>query len=214
MLRTASGSAVESPPRVSKGELTRATIVDMALSIAAQEGLEGITIGAIADRLGMSKSGVFSHFGSREDLQIATLREYHRRFEATVFAPALRRERGLPRLEAMIENWIELVRAVEIPNGCIYVSSAVEFDDRPGPVRDALVEMVSVWQRALRRAIAQSIDAGHLRADTDAAQLVYEIYGIMLALHHDARLMRARGVVARARRAFERVIQSQRHVHN
>ncbi|CAN5366190.1 TetR/AcrR family transcriptional regulator [soil metagenome] len=209
MLRSADPRQTD-PPRASKGELTRATIVDTALEIAAQEGLEGLTIGVIADRLGMSKSGVFSHFGAREELQIAALREYHRRFEEAVFKPALAEPRGLPRLQAMIGNWIELVRAVEIPNGCIYVSSAVEFDDRPGPVRDALVEMVSLWQRALRRAIAQAVGEGHLDDDTDAAQLMFEIHGLMLALHHDARLMRARGVVPRARRAFERLIDSSR----
>ncbi|HEU4621443.1 MAG TPA: TetR/AcrR family transcriptional regulator [Burkholderiaceae bacterium] len=193
-----------------KGEQTRTAILDAALALAARDGLEGLTIGLIAERTGMSKSGVFAHFGSREDLQIATLRAYHERFEATVFAPALRKARGLPRLEAMFANWVEHVRSVEIPQGCIYVSGAVEFDDRPGPVRDALVEMVGAWQRALERAIEMAVQERHLRADTDAHQLIYEIYGIMLALHHEARLMRAKGSVTRAKTAFARLLDAYR----
>ncbi len=196
--------------RLTKGEQTRAAILDTALDLAARDGLEGLTIGLIAERMQMSKSGVFAHFGSREDLQIATLREYHRRFDAEVFTPALRKSRGLPRLEAMFANWVEHVRSVEIPHGCIYVSGAVEFDDRPGPVRDTLVDMVHAWQNALKRAIAIAVEEGHLRTDTDAAQLVFEIYAIMLGLHHEARLMRARGSVARARTAFARLIDAYR----
>lgn len=194
----------------SKGEQTRAAILEAALSLAARDGLEGLTIGLIAERMNMSKSGVFAHFGSREELQIATLRAYHDRFEQVVFHPALQRARGLPRLEAMFANWVELVRAVEIPNGCIYVSGAVEFDDRPGPVRNALVEIVSTWQGALERATALALEAGHLRAGTDPQQLVFEIYGIMLALHHEARLMRAEGSVTRAKAAFARLIDAHR----
>lgn len=196
--------------RLTKGEQTRAAILEAALDLAARDGLEGLTIGLIAERMEMSKSGVFAHFGSREELQIATLKEYHRRFEEEVFLPALRRPRGLPRVEAMIAHWIDHVRSVEIPHGCIYVSGAVEFDDRPGPVRDALVAMVTDWQRALKHAIALAVEAGHLVPETDSAQMVFEIYAIMLGLHHEARLMRARGSVARARNAFSRLINTYR----
>lgn len=194
----------------SKGEQTHSAILDAALALAAREGLEGLTIGLIAERMQMSKSGVFAHFGSREELQIATLKAYHDMFERVVFQPALRKPRGLPRLEAMFANWVEHVRSVEIPHGCIYVSSAVEFDDRPGPVRDALVEMVEVWQNVLKRATTMAVAEGHLIEDTDAQQLVFEIYGIMLALHHEARLMHAKGSVARAKTAFARLIDAHR----
>lgn len=210
MTVAASLSAAPRTTRPTKGEQTRAAILAAALDLAARDGLEGLTIGLIAERMQMSKSGVFAHFGSREELQIATLSEYHRRFEDEVFAPALRRPRGLPRLEAMFAHWIEHVRAVDIPHGCIYVSGAVEFDDKPGPVRDALVGMVTAWQRALERAIALAIEEGHLRADTDARQLVFEIYAIMLGLHHEARLMRTRNSVTRARQAFARLIDAHR----
>ncbi len=188
-----------------KGQQTRAAILDAALSLAARKGLEGLSIGAIADTMGMSKSGVFSHFGSREDLQIAVLREYHARFEDEVFTPALAVARGVPRLRALIDRWLRRV-SVEIDSGCIYISGAVEFDDRPGPVRDALVAMVQTWQRALERAIRLGVRAGHLRADTDPAQVLFDIHGLILALHHDARFLRSPDAVQRARAAFERVL--------
>ncbi len=124
-----------------KGQQTRAAILDAALSLAAQMGIEGLSIGALAEVTGMSKSGVFAHFGSREELQISVIREYHERFEEEVFRPAMRQPRGLPRLRALIKNWVSKV-ATEIDSGCIYISGAVEFDDRPGPVRDALASMV------------------------------------------------------------------------
>ena len=126
-----------------KGQQTRAAILDAALSLAAQMGIEGLSIGALAEVTGMSKSGVFAHFGSREELQISVIREYHERFEEEVFRPAMRQPRGLPRLRALIKNWVSKV-ATEIDSGCIYISGAVEFDDRPGPVRDALATAWSV----------------------------------------------------------------------
>ena len=188
-----------------KGQQTRAAILDSALNLAAQMGLEGLSIGALAEVAQMSKSGVFAHFGSREELQIAVIREYHRRFEEEVFVPAMREPRGAPRLRAMFERWLRRV-AIEMDSGCIYISGAVEFDDRPGPVRDALVSMVRAWHGAMERAIRIAVDEGHLKPGTDAAQLLFEIHGLILALHHDARLMRTPDAPQRARVAFERVL--------
>jgi AcrR family transcriptional regulator len=188
-----------------KGQQTRAAILDSALSLASQMGLEGLSIGALAEVAQMSKSGVFAHFGSREELQIAVIREYHHRFEDEVFFPAMREPRGVPRLSALFERWIRRV-SVEVDSGCIYISGAVEFDDRPGPVRDALVSMVRAWQDALERAIRIAIDDGQLKPDTDAQQMLFEMHGLILALHHDARLMRTPGAPERARLAFERVV--------
>jgi len=190
---------------VQKGQQTRAAILDAALSLASQMGLEGLSIGALAEVMQMSKSGVFAHFGSREELQISVIREYHARFEEEVFFPAIREPRGLPRLAALFERWIRRV-SVELDSGCIYISGAVEFDDRPGPVRDALVDMVRTWHTALERAIRTSIEVGHLRADADAAQMLFEVHGLILALHHDWRFLRNDGVLDRARAGFERVI--------
>jgi AcrR family transcriptional regulator len=188
-----------------KGQQTRAAILDSALRLASQMGLEGLSIGALAEVTHMSKSGVFAHFGSREELQIAVIREYHRRFEEEVFFPAMREARGVPRLRALFEHWLRRV-SVEVDSGCIYISGAVEFDDRPGPVRDALVSMVRAWQDALARAIRIAIDDGHLKDSTDPQQMLFEMHGLILALHHDARLMRTPGAPQRARLAFDRLV--------
>ena len=190
-----------------KGQQTRATILDAALTLASHMGLEGLSIGALAEVTGMSKSGVFAHFGSRDELQIAVVREYHHKFEEEVFYPALREPRGLPRLRALFDNWVRRV-AVEIDSGCIYISGAVEFDDRPGPVRDALVDMVQTWQDALERAIRIGVEEGHLKPDTDPAQMLFEVHGLILALHHDARFLRHPGAVDRAKVAFRRVLEN------
>lgn len=194
-----------------KGELTRAAILDVALALASRQGLEGLTIGLLADQMKMSKSGVFAHFGSREDLQIEVVKLYHQRFEQEVFLPSMQDPRGLPRLQAMFARWIKRV-TVEIDSGCIYISGAVEYDDRPGSIRDQLVDMVRTWQNALHRAVRQSIEAGQLRADVDAWQMVYEMYGLILALHHDARFLKIEGSVQRAEAGFERLIAGARNI--
>lgn len=188
-----------------KGQQTRAAILEAALSLASQMGIEGLSIGALAEVTGMSKSGVFAHFGSREELQISVIREYHAKFEEEVFRPAIRAPRGLPRLRALFEGWVRRV-AAEIDSGCIYISGAVEFDDRPGPVRDALAGMVLTWHGALSRAISISVESGHLLPNTDPMQVLFEIHGLILSLHHDARFLRSPGSVERARTAFERVV--------
>ena len=189
-----------------KGQQTKAVIVDAALALAAQIGLEGLSIGAVAELTKMSKSGVFAHFGSREELQISVVREYHARFEQEVFFPALEAPRGLPRLRAMFANWMKRTSA-EIDSGCIYISGASEFDDRPGPVRDALVESVSIWQAAVLRAIVQAKSEGHLRADADERQLAFEIHGLILALHYEARFLKNPDSITRANAGFENILQ-------
>jgi len=179
--------------------------VDAALALAAQVGLEGLSIGAIAEVMQMSKSGVFAHFGSREELQISVVREYHERFEHEVFFPALQAPRGLPRLRTLFDNWMRQTSA-EIDSGCIYISGAVEFDDRPGPVRDALVETVNTWQSAIQRAVELAITEGHLKADTDATQVAFEIHGLILALHYEARFLRSPNGLQRARQGFDNIL--------
>jgi AcrR family transcriptional regulator len=194
------------PPRaLHKGQQTRAAILDAALSLASHMGLEGLSIGALAEVTQMSKSGVFAHFGSREELQMSVIREYHTRFEEEVFFPAMTEARGLPRLRALFERWIRRV-SVELDSGCIYISGAVEFDDRPGPVRDALASMVRAWQLALERAIQIAVEEGHLREATDPTQMLFEVHGLILALHHDARFLRLPGALDRARTGFDRIL--------
>ena len=193
------------PKALHKGQQTRAAILEAALGLASQMGLEGLSIGALAEVTQMSKSGVFAHFGSREELQISVIREYHARFEDEVFFPAIKEPRGLPRLRALFERWVRRV-SIELDSGCIYISGAVEFDDRPGPVRDALALMVRTWHATLQRAIEMAIEEQHLSADTDPTQMLFELHGLILALHHDARFLRLPGALDRARKGFERAL--------
>lgn len=205
MIPTSARSARDGTRPLPKGQQTRAAILDSALTLASSQGLEGLSIGVLAEQMQMSKSGVFAHFGSREELQMSVIREYHARFEDEVFAPSLREKRGMPRLRMLFERWFQRV-SVEVDLGCIYISGAVEFDDRPGPVRDALVGMVRDWHDAMLRAIRIAVDEKHLRADTDADQMLFEVHGLILALHHDARFMRSPGALERARNSLERIV--------
>src|SRR5438876_7172469 len=189
-----------------KGQQTRAAILDAALGLASSMGLEGLSIGALAEVTQMSKSGVFAHFGSREELQISVIREYHARFEEEVFFPAVREARGLPRLRALYERWIKRV-SVEIDSGCIYISGAVEFDDRPGPVRDALATMVRAWHAALEKAIQGAKLEGHIQTEVDEEQMLFESHGLILALHYEARFLKEAGAIARANRGFENILR-------
>lgn len=191
--------------RPAKGRKTRSAILSAAIDQAAAQGLEGLTIGSLAERTGMSKSGLFAHFGSREELQLAVLAAYEERFAAAVLLPALASQRGLSRLRRIFELWIE--RTVDTSDaGCILMSAASEYDDRPGVLRDALVEMVLRWQEELARAIRQAIETEELAGDLDIAAFIFDLYGIMLALHHDARLLHSENSTARARAAFERLL--------
>ena len=188
-----------------KGQQTKAAIVDAALALAAQVGLEGLSIGALAEVMHMSKSGVFSHFGSREELQISVVHEYYRRFDEEVFRPALAEPRGLPRLRALFGNWMKRV-SLELQSGCMFIRGAVEFDDRPGPVRDALASTVQAWLSALYRAIVLARNEQHLRADADEQQIAFEIHGLILALHYENRFLHNPGSIDRALLAFESIV--------
>jgi AcrR family transcriptional regulator len=198
-------AAVKTARAPHKGRQTKAVIVDAALSLATQVGLEGLSIGALAEVTQMSKSGVFAHFGSREELQISVVREYHARFEHEVFRPALQAPRGLSRLRAMFANWMNRISA-EIDSGCLYIGGAVEFDDRPGPVRDALADSVGAWLAAIRRAVAQAKAEGHLRADADEQQIAFEIHALILALHYEARFLRLPDSLSRANAGFDSIL--------
>jgi AcrR family transcriptional regulator len=193
------------PSGLQKGQQTKAAIVDAALGLATQIGLEGLSIGALAEVMRMSKSGVFAHFGSREELQISVIREYFARFEEEVFYPAMKEPKGLPRVQALFGNWMKRV-AVELQSGCIFISGAVEFDDRPGPVRDALATSVQTWLAAMYRAVVLAKEAGHLRADADERQIAFEIHGLILALHYEARFLKTPGSIERTLQAFQSIL--------
>ena len=188
--------------------LTLSAILDTALQMAAEEGLESLTIGEVAKRLGLSKSGVFSRVGSREALQVAVIEEYDRRFLQDVFVPAMREPRGLPRLNAIVRLWIARARAVDIRQGCIYCAGAFEFDDRDGPLRDKLLEGIQGWRTALKRTVLQAIEAGQLHPGTDPDQLVFEVDGLFVALMRDARFLRDPRAADRAWATYERLIRS------
>lgn len=203
-------AANTAPAPMRKGEMTRVAILDAALELSSRDGLEGLTIGLLAERMQMSKSGVFAHFGSREDLQVEVVREYHRRFEQEVFYPSLKEPRGLPRLWSMVRRWMEK-RIQEVTTGCIYISGAVEYDDRAeSPVRDELVKSVTIWRAALTRAIDQAKEEGHLRADCDPRLMLFEMYSLELGLHHDARFLRLPDSAELAMVALNKLIESYR----
>jgi AcrR family transcriptional regulator len=196
--------------RTQKSELTRAAIVGAALELALTEGVEAITLQAVADRIGLSKSGVFSRVGSREALQKAVIEEFGRRFLADVFVPAMQLPKGLPRLNEIMTRWIARMRDVDARTGCIYCAGAFELDDREGPLRDVLHGEVSRWRAALRRTVLQAVESGHLKPDTEPEQLVAEMYALALGLMHDARFLRDARATERAQASWARLLGSYR----
>lgn len=185
-------------------------IVGAALDLASAQGLEAITLQAVADRVGLSKSGVFSRIGSREALQKAVIDEFGRRFLADVFVPAMQMPKGLPRLNEIVARWIHRTEQVEAHTGCIYTAGAFELDDREGELRELLLQEVIRWRAALRRTILQAVESGHLRADTDSQQLVSEINALIIGMLHDARFLRDPRAADRARTTYARLLETYR----
>jgi AcrR family transcriptional regulator len=196
--------------KTQKSELTRAAIVGAALDLASAQGLESISLQVIADRIGLSKSGVFSRVGSREALQKAVIEEFGRRFLADVFVPAMQKPKGLPRLDEIVQRWIVRMRDVEVHSGCLYTAGAFELDDREGELRDLLHSEVVRWRAALRRTVTQAVEAGHLKPDTDPEQLVSEVSSLAIGLLHDARFLRDPRAAERAMASWQRLLQSYR----
>ena len=193
-----------------KGEQTRALILDHAIAHASEVGLEGLSIGSLAARLQLSKSGLFAHFGSKEDLQLATLRAAQDLYVKQVFKPALAAPRGLPRLRTLFQKWFEWVDASGLPGGCVILAAAAEFDDRPGPIRDALIAGQKELRGAIAKAVRLAIESGELAADTDPWQLAFELFGIVLAAHHDRHLFDDPRASDRGTKAIERLLAAHR----
>jgi AcrR family transcriptional regulator len=189
-----------------KGERTREAILDEALRLVSKSGLDGLTIGTLAEATGLSKSGLFAHFGSREDLLLAVLEHGQQQFTAVVLKPALAKPRGIPRLRAMFTNWLEWTESADLPGGCPMIGGAAEFDDRPGAVRDMLAAGQRGWIDTLKRAMQQAIDEGQMPAGTDAEQLTFELFGIALVVHHHRRLLGYQKARTRALTALERLL--------
>jgi AcrR family transcriptional regulator len=190
-----------------KGATTRELILEQAYELARHDGLEGLSIGALALGVGMSKSGVFAHFGSREELQLALLDATTRRFIDFIVRPAVKQPRGMPRLRAILQRWTEWTRIHQ--SGCVLISAVVEYDGREdSPLRTRVKEQQAGWREELIRAIGQAVDAGDLRPDTDAPQLAFEIYALMLGLHHDASLFGFEDAHRRTWAALDRLFTS------
>jgi AcrR family transcriptional regulator len=194
---------------VGKGELTRQAVLEHATRVASQVGLEGLTIGRLADDLDLSKSGLFAHFKSKEALQIQVIEYAREQFVQTVLRPALTAERGEPRVRALFERWLEWPRSGSF-SGCIFVALATELDDRPGPARDRLVQSQKDWLDVIATSFRTGIAEGHFREDADPEQFAYDMYGVMLALHHASRLLRDPQALPRARSAFEALLGAAR----
>ncbi len=176
-----------------KGERTKQSILGHAVDLASLEGLEGLTIGRLADDLGMSKSGLFAHFGSKEDLQLAAIHAAGQRFVEEVFRPALREPRGYPRLAALCRSWLAYVQRGVFPGGCFFAAASFEFDGRPGIVRDAVLET----------AIRMAQDEGHIDGKLDPAQLAFELNALFFGANFSFQLQHDDRAFEHARNAIE-----------
>ncbi|MBK5258064.1 MAG: TetR/AcrR family transcriptional regulator [Thermoanaerobaculia bacterium] len=193
-----------------KGDRTRQTILERAVDIASLEGLEGLTIGRLADDLGMSKSGLFAHFGSKEELQLATLEVAGERFLDAVLRPALKEPRGYPRLMAICSAWIRYVKGSVFPGGCFFAAASFEFDGRPGVVRDQLASTMGDWMAAIEKAVTIAQDEGHLDPEFDAAQLAFEINSIFFGANFSYQLRGDRKALTQATTAIEHRLEALR----
>ena len=195
---------------MSKGSVTRSKIVETALRSASVDGIEGITLGKVAADVGMSKSGLFAHFDSKEALQVDVLNAAAEKFAAVVVAPALSAPRGEPRLRALFEYWLQWEQHESLPGGCVFMHAGAELDDRPGPARDALVDHQQKWLDMLAKAVRMTVDAGHFRADVDADLFAFQLFGIVLSYYHCGRLLRDPSAKSRALSAFDSLLTASR----
>lgn len=189
-----------------KGDRTREAILDQAANLASLMGLHGLTIGTLARHTGMSKSGVFQHFGSKEQLQVATLEAGVDRFVETVVRPALKAPRGSSRVRALFDRWLEWETDQGLAGGCIFVAASIELDDQPGPARDFLVEHQTLWLDVVAKTVRTAIEAGDFRSNLDPEQFAYEFNAILLSFHQSDRLLRDPAAPRRARSMFERLV--------
>ncbi|HEX8351367.1 MAG TPA: TetR family transcriptional regulator [Pyrinomonadaceae bacterium] len=188
--------------RRAHGERTRQAILEAAVHIASEEGLEGLTIGRLASELAMSKSGLFAHFGSKEELQLATVEAARAVFVREVVGPAFAAEKGLARLWRLCDVWLAYVKGEVFRGGCFFAAAAAEFDGRPGPVRDRVAEVMREWLAALRRSVSEAQAAGQLGREADPAQLAFELNALEMGANWAFQLHGDRHAFARAREAM------------
>ena len=170
--------------------------------MASLFGLRDLTIGQLSTEVNLSKSGLYAHFDSKEQLQVEVLQKTAAIFLEYVVQPALRQPRGLPRLVGLFEGWLNWSNQGVLPGGCVFVAATSEWDDRDGRVRDALVTIQKGWLAVIARAVELSKEQGHLRPDLDAEQVAFDVHGIMLSFHHQSRLLREDDARARAEESF------------
>lgn len=192
---------------MSKGETTRSAILDVALATASKVGLEALSIGGLAREAGLSKSGLFAHFASKEDLQLEVVRKAISRFVELVISPALKEPRGEPRVRALFERWFDWSRASELPGGCLFIAASSEFDDQPGPVRDLLLSSQKDWLAVLAQAARIAVEEGHFRKDLDTDLFAWQLDSFILGYHHSARLLRSKNAEQQARTAVDSLIR-------
>lgn len=195
-----------------KGAETKQAILAHALSLATKVGIEGLTIGRLADDLGMSKSGLIAHFQSKEALQVQVLETGANRFVEDVLRPALKAPRGEPRLRALFDSFLAWESSPSLPGGCPLIAASTELDDRPGPARDYLVRAQRDMFDLIAGTVRSAIQEGQFRTDVDPEQFAYEFWGAMLAFHHASRLMRDSKARQRAQAAFDSLVHRARAV--
>ncbi len=201
---------MSSVPRATKGEETRSQILAAAVEMASETGFESLTIGSLAERTGLSKSGLFAHFGSKQELQVAALDEAARCFTENVFLPAMKVPRGLKRLTALFENWITWPAKARLPGGCPIDAAGREYDHHPGAMREAVIERQKLLDRELSKSVQLAIDAGELGAETDARQVAFEFIGIVMICFRSEMLFGAAEAHRRARTSFDRLVSQHR----
>lgn len=190
-----------------KGEQTRAAVLEHAVAVASCKGLHGLSIGALATQAGLSKSGLFAHFGSKEALQQAVLEEAVESFTREVVAPALHEPSGVGRIRACFENWLLWSNASRFPGGCPLMGATFELDSQPGPLRDFVATQQRRWLDMLARMITAAIATGELSADTDPDLFAFEINGIGLSHSFSCRLLEDPKCTDHARQAFNRLMK-------
>jgi AcrR family transcriptional regulator len=193
---------VRSGGRKAQGEGTRKAILEAAVHIASAEGLEGLTIGRLATELAMSKSGLFAHFGSKEDLQVATVEAARSIFIREVIHPSFEGEHGLLDLWHLCDAWLSYVESGVFRGGCFFAAVAAEFDSRPGPVRDRIAEIMKEWLATLRRAVAEAQTAGELKSEVDPTQMAFELHALELGANWAFQLYGDKQAFAQARNAM------------